>query len=167
MMSTYCPSCGHELAAAAQFCAQCGTPRPAGGPEATSVLSASPLPPPSAGPSAHHYGPRPGAGFDLRGWLFGSLQPATILVFAAAAGAFSLPAFIYAYSDYPARSNGAQAVLAILQALALIAAVAGTWAASHLLREGREDTTAARVVFGFGIFACVLNGLGFLTTLGR
>lgn len=159
MVTTHCTSCGHAIADAAPYCAQCGAPRPAD-PEVTSVLAQPQVgPPPAAAP------PRPSS-FDLRGWLLGSLQPATILVFAAAAGAFAFPSFVYAYSAYPP-GNGARAVLALLLAVALLAAAAGTWAAMHFLREGREDGTAARVVFGIGVFATVMTGVGFLTALGR
>lgn len=169
MVSTLCISCGHEIPAAAQFCGQCGAARPAEvDPEATSVLSAPTPPPPARTTTAARTTPaaRPTPSFDWRAWLFGSLQPATILVFSAAACAIGLRGFVLAYStpDYPGDSP--RAVLAILFALALIAAGLGTWAASHLARNGREDRTAARLVFGVGVFACVLNGLAFLQALG-
>lgn len=173
MVSTLCTSCGLEIPTAAQFCGQCGAPRPAAAgpsyadPEATSVLSQQPLGASAAPPQLGHYGARPGGGFDLRRWLFGSLQPATILVFAAAACGFALPSFVYAYSEPPFPTDGARAVLAILLALALVAAAFGTYAASHHIRDGREDRTASRLVFGVGVFACALTALEFLTTLGR
>jgi hypothetical protein len=91
------------------------------------------------------------------------------MVFTAAALAFGLPSFVYAYADLhvDGYGNGAKAVLALLLLVALGLGAIGAWAAWSRIRDWAEERTAARLVFGFGVFASVLSLLQLFAALGR
>jgi hypothetical protein len=184
-MSSTCASCGEPLAPAAKFCAFCGTPRAEalspGIPVSASASAGAPTttmpaaPAPSAGTSEGQWGIGPrsaGATEAVRkplDVLESSLDPATVLVFAAAALAFGLPSFVYSYAELHARGYGSapKTVLSLLLVVSLVAASLGTWAAWKRLTNRSEEQAGTRMVFGVGVFAAVLCLLQLLAALGR
>lgn len=188
-MSTTCVSCGEPLAPAAQFCALCGAPRAESRSGAEPYVTQGAVPPvsahaqtttmPAAPPitgsswaaGSATAAPSRAPGQQLRERLLSSLDPATVLVFTAAALAFGLSTFVYAYAD-AGDGNGPQVTLALLLVITIVAGALGTFAAWHRLHNRLHDTlheerTAARMVFGVGVFATVLALLQFFAALGR
>ncbi|MDX6273447.1 MAG: hypothetical protein QOJ92_657 [Frankiales bacterium] len=192
-MSSTCANCGQPLAPAAQFCAFCGSPRAdaAASAATTAMPTASASPPPMSAPET----PPPGLGGPTTGsaWaagspapaysspppvarhghnpsevLFSSLDPATVLVFAATALALGLPDFVYAVALRDGRiGSGAKTALALLLLLTIAAAAVGAVAAWKRLKAAAETSSAARLVFGFGVLAGVLALLELLAALSR
>jgi hypothetical protein len=101
--------------------------------------------------------------------LESSLDPATVLVFAAAALAFGLPSFVYAYAQPHALGygSGPKTILSLLLVVSLVAACLGTWAAWKRLSNRSDEQTGTRLVFGVGVFAAVLSLLQLFAALGR
>ena len=194
-MSSTCASCGEPLAPAAKFCAFCGTPRaealspgiPVGASTAagapTTTMPAAPAP--TAAGSEGRWGIGGTSGGATSGGATGggapeavrkpldvlesSLDPATVLVFAAAALAFGLPSFVYSYAELHARGYGSapKTVLSLLLVVSLVAACLGTWAAWKRLTNRSEEQAGTRMVFGVGVFAAVLCLLQLFAALGR